>query len=207
MKKNNNSCDKSNKNKSEQHESEMLAILEELQKDSNVGKAIDQIIEEAAELDEIQSKLILLIKKHLSKIEPETDQNTGAKIKLGYKEMEENITKFTHDLLKSHQDNNPDISNNSNNKYFLDKQAKMNIKKSIKEFAVYEIYKVMNPRRIAGETKKDNYAHNMMMGGKNLASKYEGGQESDLKSYGEKEVRCIEHASKSFQKNGGGMSI
>ncbi len=65
----------------------------------------------------------------------------------------------------------------------------------------------MNPRRIAGETAKDNYDHNMMIGGQKQASKYEGGKESDLKSYGDAEVRRIEQASKTFQKGGGGLSI
>ena len=87
----------------------------------------------------------------------------------------------------------------------LDAKAKASVKKIIKEFAIYEVYKVMNPRRIAGETKKDNYAHNMMMGGQKRASKYEGGKESDLKSYGEAEVRRIEQASKTFQKGGRGI--
>jgi ATP-dependent RNA circularization protein (DNA/RNA ligase family) len=45
---------------SEKYESEMVEILEELKKDENVGKAIDRIIEEAADLGEMQSKLILL---------------------------------------------------------------------------------------------------------------------------------------------------
>ena len=35
---------------SEKYESEMVEILEELKKDENVGKAIDRIIEEAADL-------------------------------------------------------------------------------------------------------------------------------------------------------------
>lgn len=207
MSKENRPQDKSGNIKSEKHESEMLDILEELRKDSNVGKAIDRIIEESIDLDEMQSKLILLIKKHLNKIEPKTDRETGKKIKFNDEEVEQNITKFSHDLLKKHQDNDPDISNGIDDKYPLDKKAKMNIKKSMKEFAIYEIYKVMNPRRIAGETKKDNYAYNMMMGGQKRASQYEGGKESDLKSYGEAEVRRIERASKSFQKGGGGMSI
>ena len=72
---------------------------------------------------------------------------------------------------------------------------------------VYEIYKVMNPRRIAGETTKDNYEHNMMLGGAERAAKYDGGRESDLRSYGKAEVRRIERASKSFQNKGGGFSI
>ena len=178
---------------SEKYESEMAEILEELKKDANVGKAIDRIIEEADELGEMQSKLILLIKQHLAKSELKIDKLTGKKIKFNDEEVEQDISKFTRDLI--------------NDKYPLDAKAKANIKKTIKEFAIYEVYKVMNPRRIAGETKKDNYAHNMMIGGEKRASKYEGGKESDLKSYGEAEVRRIERASKTFQKGGGGLGI
>lgn len=53
---------------SEKYESEMAEVLEELKKDANVGKAIDRIIEEAADLGEMQSKLILLIKKRFPRL-------------------------------------------------------------------------------------------------------------------------------------------
>ncbi|MBM3466536.1 MAG: hypothetical protein FJX70_01645 [Alphaproteobacteria bacterium] len=194
---------------SEKYESEMVEILEELKKDENVGKAIDRIIEEAADLGEMQSKLILLIKKHLAKRELKTDKLTGKKIKFNDEEVEQDISKFTRNLIKRYEgaDRDIDANNSIYDKYPLDAKAKASVKKIIKEFAIYEVYKVMNPRRIAGETKKDNYAHNMMMGGQKRASKYEGGKESDLKSYGEAEVRRIEQASKTFQKGGGGLSI
>lgn len=194
---------------SEKYESEMVEILEELKKDENVGKAIDRIIEEAADLGEMQSKLILLIKKHLAKRELKTDKLTDKKIKFNDEEIEQDISKFTRNLIKRYEgaDRDIDANNSIDDKYPLDAKAKASVKKIIKEFAIYEVYKVMNPRRIAGETKKDNYAHNMMMGGQKRASKYEGGKESDLKSYGEAEVRRIEQASKTFQKGGGGLSI
>lgn len=194
---------------SEKYESEMVEILEELKKDENVGKAIDRIIEEAADLGEMQSKLILLIKKHLAKRELKTDKLTDKKIKFNDEEIEQDISKFTCNLIKRYEgaDRDIDANNSIDDKYPLDAKAKASVKKIIKEFAIYEVYKVMNPRRIAGETKKDNYAHNMMMGGQKRASKYEGGKESDLKSYGEAEVRRIEQASKTFQKGGGGLSI
>ena len=49
----------------------------------------------------------------------------------------------------------------------------------------------MNPKRIAGETKKDNYKHNLGKGGVKLAGKYEGGKAEDLKIYGKEEVKKI----------------
>ena len=150
-----------------------------------------------------------ILAKCIAKRELKTDKLTGKKIKFNDEEVEQDISKFTRNLIKRYEGADPDIdANNSiDDKYPLDAKAKASVKKIIKEFAIYEVYKVMNPRRIAGETKKDNYAHNMMMGGQKRASKYEGGKESDLKSYGEAEVRRIEQASKTFQKGGGGLSI
>ena len=75
----------------------------------------------------------------------------------------------------------------------------------MKNFAVYEIYKVINPKRIAGETAKDNYKHNLIEGGVALASKYEGGKASDLKRYGSVEVDRLKRQVTSFKKGGGGM--
>ncbi|WP_410528553.1 DUF5394 family protein [Rickettsiales endosymbiont of Peranema trichophorum] len=39
---------------------------------------------------------------------------------------------------------------------------------------VYQIYKIMNPRRLAGETKLDNFIHNVQARGIKEAMKYEG---------------------------------
>lgn len=125
--------DKSDASKLEKHESEMADILEELKKDANAGKAIDRIIEGSTDLEEMQSKLILLIKKHLAEIEPKTDLLTGKKTKFNDEEVAHNITKFSHDLIKKHEDqDHDDIGENeaSDGKYLLNKKAKMNIKKN-----------------------------------------------------------------------------
>ena len=186
----------------------MNNILLGLKKDLKVGKAVDRIIEEATELDEMQSKLILLVKKYFENLS-KSDVNIGEKTRFNDEEVAGAITKFTRELIRGQEKQEPDvdISRTDSDKYPLSKKAKIATKKAIKEFMVYEIYKVMNPRRIAGETTKDNYEHNMMLGGAERAAKYDGGRESDLRSYGKAEVRRIERASKSFQNKGGGFSI
>lgn len=212
MNKDTSDSNKSIKDQSEKYESEMLSILEELKNDSNVAKAIDRIIEDLidVDIDEIQSKLIILVRKYLEMKNTKTTTIGIKKENFKDEEIAHNIAKFTRDLIKKHENIDPDITEDNSikdDKYSITKKTKMSIKKTLKEFAIYEIYKVMNPRRIAGETKKDNYAHNMMMGGHKRASKYEGGRESDLKSYGKTEVRRIENASKLFKKSDHGMSI
>ena len=86
---------------------------------------------------------------------------------------------------------------------WLNKQAKNNIKRIMKNFAIYEVYKIMNPKRIAGETAKDNYKHNLMQGGEKLAKKYEGGKAADLQKYGPEEVNRIQKHVMEAKKKGG----
>lgn len=95
---------------------------------------------------------------------------------------------------------------NKDRAHLLDIEAKKNLKKIMKNFVVYEIYKIMNPKRIAGETAKDNYKHNLMEGGQRLAEEYEGGKESDLKNYGSVEVGRMQQQAAAFRKNGGSKS-
>lgn len=187
---------KSDETKSAKYEAALAGIAEELQKDPNVGKAIDHIIEASDDIDEIQSKLIILLKKYLDSTKIVTNKTTGEKIKFNDEESAHNIAKFTRQLIKKNAEIDPDIAENDNNdgRYSVSKKTKMAIKKALKEFTVYEIYKAMNPKRIAGETKKDNYAHNMMIGGKKRASRYEGGSEADLKSYGKDQIKRIERS-------------
>lgn len=92
---------------------------------------------------------------------------------------------------------------NKDKAHLLDIESKKNLKKIMKNFVIYEIYKIMNPKRIAGETVKDNYKHNLMEGGQRLAEKYEGGKESDLKNYGSVEVGRMQQQAAAFRKNGG----
>jgi hypothetical protein len=55
--------------------------------------------------------------------------------------------------------------NKKNFKQALGKnKSREDFKRSVQHFIIYQIYKIMNPRRIAGETKKDNYIHNLYMG-------------------------------------------
>ena len=85
----------------------------------------------------------------------------------------------------------------------LSKQVQSDVKRVIKNFAIYEVYKVMNPRRIAGETAKDNFAHNMAYRGEKKAMQYEGGKEEAMKEYGSDEVAKIKKQVSSLGKSKG----
>ena len=71
-----------------------------------------------------------------------------------------------------------------------------------------EIYKFINPHRIAGETRKENFVHNMILGGMKRASRYEGGTKKELKSYSPSFIRNLEKQHKSFKRgNNKGMML
>jgi ribosomal protein S20 len=74
-------------------------------------------------------------------------------------------------------------------------------KKLLERFAIYEIYKVMNPRRIAGESGAINFINNMIIGGLKRASKYEGGKPKDLAKYSPSMLKKLNHYHNKFKKN------
>lgn len=189
-------------------ESELAHIFEDMEKDNDLGAAVEQLIDECDELTELQSKLILLIQEHLKKKKKALDPKKVA----GVDADEEKIARDTEELsrkLLQEVDKELDLTlgriSRKDRMHILNLEAKKNIKRIMKNFAVYEVYKVMNPKRIAGETAKDNYKHNLIEGGEKLASKYEGGRESDLKRYGSVEVARLKRQVAAFKKGGGGM--
>jgi hypothetical protein len=188
-------------------ESDLAHIFEDMEQDNDLGAAVDKLIDECYELTEIQSKLILLIKEHLKKnrkVDHKDLEGVDADEKKIARDLEELCRKLLHDI---DQDLDPDLGRVSHKDriHILDLEAKKSLKRIMKNFAIYEIYKVMNPKRIAGETAKDNYRHNLIEGGEKLASKYEGGKPADLKKYGSVEVAQLKKQVDDFKKGGGGI--
>ncbi len=187
-------------------ESELASVFEELEEDQDLGKAVDEVFEQTSNLYEIQSKLILIIKGCLNDSK-ENDPELQEAIDADEAEIAKDIIELTRKLMK---DINPEMENefgrisHKDRAYMLDAKAKQNFKKIMKNFAVYEVYKVMNPNRIAGETAKENYRHNLSRGGQKLASKYEGGKASDLKEYGKAEVKNIKSQARAIKNSGFG---
>jgi len=185
-------------------ESGLKNLFEEIGQDEDLGKAVEKIFDETTDLNEIQTKIILLVKAYLK-----AQKKSGvdvSKIEELEKKITEDITNFIGKFTKTiDEDIDPKLGSVSKKDWatLLNIEARKNIKRIMKNFVVYEIYKVMNPKRIAGETKEDNYRKNLMRGGEQLASRYEGGKESDLKQYGEAKVERIKHQALSMSKGGG----
>lgn len=193
------------------YKSSAAATLDRLKKDDNLMAAIDTIVNESKSVEEIQCKTIMAIQEHAKNITPE--KLTAKEMGMEERKIAKDIAKLTRDITaekinKKSPEQKDEFKGakldkqKDDNKNITDK-SKEDLKQNIKRFAIYEVYKVMNPRRIAGETKKDNYQHNMMIGGEKLASKHTGGKEHEVKSYSKKFVKNTKTQAKSFKKNGG----
>lgn len=185
----------------EGRKSELTSAFEQMSQEENLGKSIEQILDKAVDLNEAQAGIVLAVKDHLK-----AKKKSGVsadKVDELEKKITEDIAEFVEKI--SDDDMDPDLGTVSkkNKANLLTIESRKNLKRIMKNFVIYEIYKVMNPKRIAGETTKDNYLHNLVQGGEKLASKYEGGRESDLKQYGSDEVSRIKSQAAAVSKGGG----
>lgn len=152
----------------------------------------------------LHAKVILLIKKLLMKSSPHGRSVSISKLQ--EPAVNKYVTKLSQLLiykrLKAQQEH--DIEQEYDSLEHMTAQAKADFKKKIKRFMVYEIYKVLNPRRIAGETSLSNFLHNYAVGGAEYALKYRGGTIDDIKSYASKYPRTpisLQHIASQKHKN------
>ncbi|XVN40481.1 MAG: DUF5394 family protein [Rickettsia endosymbiont of Argas persicus] len=189
---------------------EVEELFEELSQSEDFEYEIEQILailnEQTMNLTQLQSQIILLIRKYLGK----TKNSKLKMLKMDEKLINKNIAEVSNYLMHQHskiiRDANKNLANPKDKLQSLTKQARLDLKRLIKSFAVYQVYMFMNPKRIAGETKLMNFAYNFIKGGMKLAQKYEGGKPEDIKSYSPKLIKKLEKAHAGFKK-GGGISI
>ncbi|WP_032139225.1 DUF5394 family protein [Rickettsia tamurae] len=183
---------------------EVEEIFKELSQNEEFEYEIERILailnEQTMDLTQLQSRIILLIRKYLGKTK-------NLKLKMDEKLINKNVAEVSNYLMHQHskivRDANKNLANPKDKLQGLTKQARIDLKLLLKSFAVYQIYMFMNPKRIAGETKLMNFAYNMIKGGMKLAKKYEGGKEKDIKSYSPKFIKKLEKAHAGFKKSGG----
>ncbi|MCC8462890.1 MAG: DUF5394 family protein [Rickettsia endosymbiont of Ecitomorpha arachnoides] len=183
---------------------EVEEIFEELSQNEEFEYEIERILailnEQTMDLTQLQSRIILLIRKYLGKTK-------NLKLKMDEKLINKNVAEVSNYLMhqrsKIVRDANKNLANPKDKLQGITKQARMDLKRLIKSFAVYQVYMFMNPKRIAGETKLMNFAYNMIRGGMKLAKKYEGGKEKDIKSYSPRLIKKLEKAHAGFKKSGG----
>lgn len=140
------------------------------------------------DVSKLQTNIILLIKKLLL-----SNSSGSTSIELT-QELEQQITKqiakISKELIYKHTrtlaEENQDLEQNKDNLEYISEPSRAELKKNLKRFAIYEVYKLLNPRRIAGETRLSNFIHNLIIGGAKYALKYGGGNKNDVSYYNNK---------------------
>ncbi|WP_375327227.1 DUF5394 family protein [Candidatus Tisiphia endosymbiont of Nemotelus uliginosus] len=185
-----------------------LEIFKELNNDDSFTQEIEQILaclsEQTLDLTKLQTQIILIIKKYLGNFD--TKKFTKLDTKINEKLIANNIAEVSQYLILQHsrlvKEATRGLLKPKDNLYAINDKLLKDTKRVIKNFAVYQIYKFMNPKRIAGETKKENFAYNFIKGGIEYAKKYEGGAKSDLKKYPVEFIKKLDKARENFIKGG-----
>ncbi|MCC8398204.1 MAG: DUF5394 family protein [Rickettsia endosymbiont of Labidopullus appendiculatus] len=182
-----------------------IEIFNELSTNDAFEQEIEQILaclnEQTMDLTKLQTQIIILIKKYLGKL-----NNKKLNLKIDEKLISKNVTEVSSYLMQQHsllvKEANRGLIKPKDNLQGISKQSRLEARRLVKNFALYQVYKFMNPKRIAGETKKENFAYNMIKGGMDLAKQYEGGSKSDLKSYSPEFIKKLNQAHQKFKSGG-----
>ncbi|WP_425363834.1 DUF5394 family protein [Candidatus Tisiphia endosymbiont of Hybos culiciformis] len=184
---------------------EAMEIFNELSANDAFEQEIEQILaclnEQTMDLTKLQTQIIILIQKYLGKL-----NNKKLNLKIDEKLISKNIAEVSSYLMQQHslliKEANQGLIKSKDNLQGISKQSRLEARRLVKNFALYQVYKFMNPKRIAGETKKENFAYNMIKGGMDLAKQYEGGAKSDLKSYSPEFIKTLNKAHQKFKSGG-----
>ncbi len=176
---------------------------------NSLSKAIDSIEFDSKDLQQDPDKIVAVIKDHIKHLITTLNPQ---EIEINEKDITSNIKNLVRDISEDELDlekldqkllKDGSLTKNSMKKNQVKEISHKYFKDIIKQFAIYQLYKVMNPRRIAGETKKENYKHNMVIGGNKLAVKHEGGKPAEVASYDKsfiKKVNQIAKTNKGFSR-------
>lgn len=127
----------------------------------------------------MQSELIILVKKYMQNCFGEKSFSKIAEMELiqYIRKLSMMILAKNKKLQKSFGENkelDATIDMENMNYEYMDEYSLKNFRKTVRNFIVYEMYKLINPRRIAGETKEQSMADNIVMYGAKRAAKFEG---------------------------------
>lgn len=182
-------------------------LLEDDEFNLDLEALLDTLIEKGGlDIVEAQSKFILLIKEAIKrlakakKLDKEYDKEHST-------DLTEDLSLIAHHILMRKsihaKEQMEGLDHPKDHNHHITKASRVYMKQILKRFAIYEVYKRLNPRRIAGETRRDNFVHNMITGGIKRAMQYEGGTKKELESYSPSFIRSLEKQHQKFQKSTG----
>jgi hypothetical protein len=90
----------------------------------------------------------------------------------------------------------------------MNKKHRYAFREFLKRAASYEIYKITNPKRIAGETEEENFISNAILLGVKQAMKH-AGIEFDIKKVDPNSLKILEEAHQNLKRaqQGGGLGF
>ena|GEM_PF-1188135 len=183
-------------------------ILDSLETDQEFNADMEALIAEleagTLDLTILQSKFLLLIKSTLARLNKGASKALEERLKGNQKDILDQLTTLSHFLIMNKaplvQDATRDLQDPQDKYSHLTASAIQNTKQILKRFAVYEVYKVMNPRRIAGETSRSNFVSNFVTGGLRKAMKYDP---KEFQKASPQEIKQLHKAHGAFKKSGG----
>ncbi|MCC2646550.1 MAG: hypothetical protein K0R02_615 [Rickettsiaceae bacterium] len=176
--------------------------IKTIQENAELKTKLQQILEgiESEEAGDIEVEIMELLESIMEEIAAEFPaQGKGSavsKAKLATKMKSLKILLLMQEKYKGKSVNGQSAAQKEQRKKRI-----QHTKKLIERFVIYEIYKIMNPRRIAGETKIANFINNMITGGLKRAVKYEGGKKQDLAKYSPEMIKKLNNQHQRMKRN------
>lgn len=181
---------------------DILALLEDdLEFKAEIESIIEQIHKANYNISKIFDKIMILIEITAAKL---IVKDKLKDILSDIQGSRDSINKRVHDIAVHLMiRRNLGIYNPKEDiKNFAMTKACDNLKAMMKRFVIYEIYKMINPRRIAGQTRLGNFISNFILRGEKVAKKFEGGTEQELKKYNPKLLGKLRKKRKTHVKSG-----
>lgn len=188
-------------------EGEVLELLSILEDDPDFQKELEKILEQIHNanynLTTIQDQIIALLELSTQKlIVKEKLKDILGDLKGSRKGINVRIGELSVHLMMKR--NLGIYISGGNVKEFRISKAYENLSDIMKRFIIYEIYKILTPRRIAGQTKLDNFIANFILRGEKVARKFEGGSDADIKKYSPQLIKKLRLKRKKHVNSGGG---
>jgi hypothetical protein len=179
-------------------------MLEDLDQDIGFQVAVQELIVSGNAIDaiELQTKLLLLLYQFFEK-RIDDHKELRSLMERKDKSINDDVAKLSVFIMQSRSQILKQFSLELDIEKYLTNRSIATLRNTIKRFVVYEMYKFITPKKIAGETKKQNFTHNMLVGGLKRASRYAGGSKSQVAGYGKAFVQKLDRQHKKLARGGG----
>lgn len=197
-------------NLEEEPDEDIKKILEYLENDPEFSKKLDDLVlqigKSGGDLSKLHSQIILLlenamkkvvVKNYIKRLLEKLDGNAESiKVKINKLGLYliKNRTKYLQDFDMK------DLADPEMSKLFLDSVVAKNLRNIMLRFMIYEAYKILNPRRIAGVTREQNYISNYIVRGARVADKYDKDMTKHLAKSNPKLLKNLAKKRKKFKK-------